>query len=66
MQCLTPAGNLLGCWCVNTVAIVGKTELTGLGKADPQHVRFFPEAGANAIALHYDMLVVGLGSVSHH
>jgi hypothetical protein len=54
-MCLTPAGNLLvGEWGNNRVQ-----ELTGLGEAEPQHVRFIPVAGAWSIVLHGDTLAVG-------
>ncbi len=36
-------------------------ELTGLGDAELQHVRFIPAVGAWTIALHIDTLAVGTG-----
>jgi DNA-binding beta-propeller fold protein YncE len=54
-MCLTPAGNLLVCDNGNDRV----QELTGLGEAEPQHVRFIHVAGAWSIALHGDLLVVG-------
>jgi DNA-binding beta-propeller fold protein YncE len=52
---LTPAGKLLLCDYGNDRL----QELTGLGEAEPQHVRFIPVAGARSIALHGDTLAVG-------
>jgi DNA-binding beta-propeller fold protein YncE len=54
-MCLSPAGNLLVCEEVNDRV----QELTGLGEAEPQHVRFIPVAGASTIALYDDTLAVG-------
>jgi DNA-binding beta-propeller fold protein YncE len=52
--CITPAGNLLVCeYDVDRVQ-----ELTGLGEAEPQHMRFIPVSSAISIALHGDTLVV--------
>jgi DNA-binding beta-propeller fold protein YncE len=57
-MCLIPVGNLLVCenceWSNNRVQ-----ELTGLGEAEPQHVRFIPVTEPNAVALHGDTLAVG-------
>jgi DNA-binding beta-propeller fold protein YncE len=54
-MCLTPAGNLLVCDCDNDRV----QELTGLGEAEPQHVRFIPVAKPQSIALHGGTLAVG-------
>jgi DNA-binding beta-propeller fold protein YncE len=55
MMCFTPAGNLLVCeYDADRVQ-----ELTGLGEAEPQHVRFIPVVGAISIALHDGLLAVG-------
>jgi hypothetical protein len=54
-MCLTPAGNLLVCeWGNGRVQ-----ELTGLGEAESQHLRFIPTAFAMTVALHGDTLAVG-------
>jgi 6-phosphogluconolactonase (cycloisomerase 2 family) len=54
-MCLTHDGHLLVCEYGNDRV----QELTGLGEAEAQHLRFIPVAGANAIALHGDTLAVG-------
>jgi hypothetical protein len=54
-MCLIPAGNLLVCEYGNDRV----QELTGLGEAEPQHVRFILIAGAWSIALHGETLAVG-------
>jgi hypothetical protein len=54
-MCSAPAGNLLVCEYGNDRV----QELTGLGEAEPQHVRFIPIKYAWAIALHGDVLAVG-------
>jgi DNA-binding beta-propeller fold protein YncE len=56
-MCLTPAGNLL----VGEYGNCRVQELTGLGEAEPQHVRFILVVGALSIALHGDTLAVGTG-----
>jgi WD40 repeat protein len=54
-MCMTPAGTLLVCEYRNDRV----QELTGLGEAELQHVRFIPAAAAWSIALHGDTLAVG-------
>jgi 6-phosphogluconolactonase (cycloisomerase 2 family) len=56
-MCLMLTGNLLVCEYDNDRV----QELTGLGEAEPQHVRFIPIIGARSIALHGDTLAVGTG-----
>ncbi len=59
-MCLTPAGNLLVCDSRNNHV----QELTGLGEAEPQHVRFIRAACARSIALHGGTLAVGTFSAT--
>ncbi len=54
-MCLAPNGNLLVCdYCNNRVQ-----ELTGLGEAEPAHVRDIKVTKAQTIAVHGDMIAVG-------
>jgi hypothetical protein len=53
--CLTPSGNLLVCDVGNHRV----EELTGLGEAEPQHVRFIPVAKARSVAVFGDVMAVG-------
>jgi tripartite motif-containing protein 71 len=63
-MCLRPAGSLLVCDRGNNRV----HELTGLGEAEPQHVRFIPAVDACrcSIALHGDLLAVGTNSCTIH
>jgi hypothetical protein len=57
-MCLTPAGNLLVCDYGNKRV----QELTSLGEAEPQHVRFFPIDQAWSLAMFGYTLAVGTTS----
>ncbi len=56
-MCLSPADNLLVYEYDNDRV----QELTGLGEAEPQHVRFIPVAAVWSITLHGNTLAVGTG-----
>jgi DNA-binding beta-propeller fold protein YncE len=59
-MCLAPNGNLLVCDYGNNRV----QELTGLGEAEPSHVRDIEVSKANAIAVHGDMVAVGTGAAT--
>ena len=59
-MCLAPNGNLLVCDRNNNRV----QELTGLGEAEPVHVRDMKVANARTIAVHGDMVAVGTGDAT--
>ena len=59
-MCLAPNGNLLVCDYYNNRV----QELTGLGEAEPAHVRDLEVTEAKTIAVHGDMIAVGTGDAT--